>query len=232
MNINDFKGLSPELIEFEVTDSNVVMSLLELNHSVSLFMEGDVCLMVQEDRTYALNIITQPISQIVYQIQMQRTRWILSHIKDNRLWLSNIETLKNDIAVGDMDIGVSDYFAEQLFKARSIKTNDIGAAVDWFNEEFLINQNQNKLAFALVYDNANQQEFNLLGRQYLVKLAQINNYWSVQKLTRYRDSRHDLFCITGQVSFKDASVATQLRSSTAKLALQESISSHGSYISL
>jgi hypothetical protein len=49
MNINDFKGLSPELIEFETTDTNVVMSLLELNQSVSLFMEGDVCLMAQGD---------------------------------------------------------------------------------------------------------------------------------------------------------------------------------------
>jgi energy-coupling factor transporter ATP-binding protein EcfA2 len=232
MNINDFKGLSPELIEFETTDTNVVMSLLELNQSVSLFMEGDVCLMAQGDGAYVLNIITQPSSQIVYQIQMQRTHWILSRIKGNRVWLSSIETLKNDIAVGDMDIGVADYFAEQLFKGKNIKTNDIESAVNWFNEEFLINQNQDQLAFALVYDNANQQEFNLLGREYLVKLAQINNYWSVQKLTRYRDSRHDLFCITGQVSFKDASVATQLRSSTAKLALQESISSHGSYISL
>ena len=232
MNINDFKGLSPELIEFETTDSNVVLSLLEINQSVSLFMEGDVCLMAQGYRTYILNIITQPISHIVYQIQMQRTRWILSRIKGNRVWLSSIETLKNDIAVGDMDIGVADYFAEQLFKGKNIKTNDIELAVNWFNEEFLINQNQGQLAFALVYDNANQQEFNLLGREYLVKLAQINNYWSVQKLTRYRDSRHDLFCITGQVSFKDASVATQLRGQTAKLALRESISSHGSYISL
>ncbi len=232
MNINDFKGLSPELIEFETTDSNVVLSLLEINQSVSLFMEGDVCLMAQGDRTYILNIITQPISHIVYQIQMQRTRWILSRIKGNRVWLSSIETLKNDIAVGDMNIGVADYFAEQLFKGKNIKTNDIELAVNWFNEEFLINQNQGQLAFALVYDNANQQEFNLLGREYLVKLAQIDNYWSVQKLTRYRDSRHDLFCITGQVSFKDASVATQLRGQTAKLALRESISSHGSYISL
>ena len=162
MNINDFKGLSPELIEFETTDSNVVLSLLEINQSVSLFMEGDVCLMAQGYRTYILNIITQPISHIVYQIQMQRTRWILSRIKGNRVWLSSIETLKNDIAVGDMDIGVADYFAEQLFKGKNIKTNDIELAVNWFNEEFLIFAKERHFFFLIVCKFFNETERNLM----------------------------------------------------------------------
>ena len=232
MNIVDFKGLSSELVEFEVISRSIDINLLKLNQSVSLFMEDDVCLMAQGSKVYTVSVISQPTSQILYRIQMQRTHWILSRIKGNKIWLSSIETLKNDVAIGEIDIGISEYFAEQLFKGKNIKANDIASAVDWFNEEFLINQNQGQLAFALVYDNANQQEFNLLGRDYLVTLAQINNYWSVQKLTRQRDFRHDLFCITGQILFKDASVATQLRSTTAQIALQESISSHGDYISL
>ncbi|MCB1660342.1 MAG: hypothetical protein KDI39_19135, partial [Pseudomonadales bacterium] len=232
MNISDFKGLSPELVELEATSRSIDINLLKLNQSVSLFMEGDVCLMAQGSEVYAMSVISQPTSQIIYQIQMQRTHWILSRIKGSKIWLSSIETLKNDVAIGEIDIGVSEYFAEQLFNGKNIKTNDIALAVDWFNEEFLIDQDIGQLAFALVYDNASQQEFNLLGRDYLVTLAQINNYWSVQKVTRQRDFRRDLFCITGQISFKDASVATQLRSTTSQIALQESISSYGDYISL
>ena len=168
MNISDFKGLSPELVELEATSRSIDINLLKLNQSVSLFMEGDVCLMAQGSEVYAMSVISQPTSQILYQIQMQRTHWILSRIKGSKIWLSSIETLKNDVAIGEIDIGVSEYFAEQLFNGKNIKTNDIALAVDWFNEEFLIDQDIGQLAFALVYDNASQQEFNLLGRDYLV----------------------------------------------------------------
>ena len=47
MNISDFKGLSPELVELEATSRSIDINLLKLNQSVSLFMEGDVCLMAQ-----------------------------------------------------------------------------------------------------------------------------------------------------------------------------------------
>lgn len=235
MNLHEFQGISSQLIECEILEKHN----LHTNTQMMVWLESGHFYIQQVETTnvYPIEVVSggaEPRALIVAKIQQHNGLWVLSRSNNNKLWLSSILTTGNDLFI-DLEIGVSEYFCQQLFNDKKINQNSVVNAIDWLNDEFLVKQaDQQTLAFAMIYDNSNASTLSLLGKQYSIQISEINQYWQLDKITIHkgRSDKYRVICVLGQLSFQDASVAAQLKSKTMQAALQQSLVSHGDYIEL
>ena len=231
MQLHEFKLLAAELVELVVDDVVFLDNELLVNQPVKLHYLDDLFLLEQDEKVYSVSLINQSNKSIIKNIQMDFCDWVLTKVKNDRVWLSYVEA-QPGVRTLDLDIGVTEYFVNQLFEEKAINQPEMSLALLWLEAEFLVNQLTNQLAYGLVYENQrdNEPTLTLVGRKYVVRLMNRNDYWVVNQLTEYRRRHHRVIRLTGQLEFKDASRAAQLRSPSARKALTDSIDSHGSYI--
>jgi hypothetical protein len=234
MKLHEFKGISSQLIECEILEQHSLQPHMQM----MVWVKSGQCYIQQvgspDVYPVEVNDGAEPRALIIARIEQQSCVWVLSRAKDSKLWLSSITTTGNELFV-DLDIGVGEYFCQQLFRDKKIKHESIDSAIDWLNDEFLVKEaDQQTLAFAMVYDNSNASTLNLLGKKHAIQVSEINQYWQLDKLTVHkgRGDNYRVICVRGQLSFQDAGVAAQLKSKTMQAALQQSLVSHGDYIQL
>ena len=234
MKLHEFKGISSQLIECQILERHNLQAYMQM----MIWVEGDQGYIQQVGSTdvYPIEVKdgTEPRALIIAKIEQQSGIWVLSRVKGSQLWLSSITTTGNDLFI-DLDIGVSEYFSQQLFRDKKIKQESIDSAIDWLKNEFLVEEaDQQSLAFAMVYNNSNASTLHLLGQKHTIQVSEINQYWQLDKLTVHKDrgDNYRIICVRGRLSFQDAGVAAQLKSKTMQAALQQSLVSHGDYIQL
>lgn len=234
MKLHEFKGISSQLIECEILEQHNLQAHMQM----MVWVESGQCYIQQVGSTdvypIEVNDGADPRALIIARMEQQSGIWVLSRAKDSKLWLSSITTTGNELFI-DLEIGVSEYFCQQLFRDKKINQDNIASAIDWLKDEFLVEQaDQQTLAFAMVYGNSNASTLNLLGKKHSIQVSEINQYWQLDKLTVHkgRSDSYRVICVRGQLLFQDAGVAAQLKSTTMQAALQQSLVSHGDYIQL
>lgn len=231
MKLAEFREISKEIIELRALEKSIDPNVLILNDEVQLIIEGRYCYLTQGQYCFSVEPVVNKVAT-VQQIQRAKSNWILIKFKKDHFLLSAIETQGDDIQIS-IDIGVSDYFVQQLFEEKKIPESRTNLALTWLKEEFLVEKtNAESLLFAAIYSNNPANSLDICGRDYIATLNRINNVWSIARLTHTKRANIAFRRLIGSIEFTDASVAAKLKSSTHQQALNDAINSHGGYIQL
>ena len=229
MKLHEFKSNHLQMIEAKLS-SNVEILALE---PITLFMEMEQCYLEYQQQLYPIDIqSTSTISASLAKdyIRQNNYFWTLSSQKNQELWISGFPV--DNYLTLDIDIGVPESFCYFLLDESKIKDSQINLAIDWLNEEFLVDkQNSETLAFSAFYQNQDSDTIQLIGRKHLLEIKQIDDYWHITKLTKNRQNNNvRLVSMQGHIQFTDSSFAKKLDNITYKAALNEHTAQHGDYI--
>jgi len=231
MKLGEFKGLSRETAKFQCIDKGgFSVSSMKTKEDVSLSIErgylylsqGDIILKVKPE---------EGVEGLDLRINRGLSKWVLNSVKNNNLVLRYVEFVDHPLLI-DLDIGVAPKEVEGLFERGEISTNDMGSAIDWFNEEFLLLESVFSCLIMSVYAASSGGSLEIRGKDWVATVSEVSGYWSVSKLSRSRRASTSLKLLQGNIRFSDTSVATQLSEGSHKFALSESIKNQGSYIQL
>lgn len=229
MKLHEFKSNNLLVIEVTLT-SALHISTLE---PVTLFMEREQCYLEYKQQLCPVDI--QSTSSISAAWAAERIRkenffWTVIHQKNQTLCLSGFPV--DSLLSLNMDIGVTESFAHLLADDAKIASSQIDLAIDWLNEEFFINSDeQNFLAFSAFYQNQKSDIIHFIGKTYTLEISSIHDYWQITKLTQKRPNHNfRLVAMQGDIQFKNSSLAKKLDHITHKTALKEHTEQHGDYI--
>lgn len=229
MKLHEFKSNNLLVIEVTLT-SALQISTLE---PITLFMEKEQCYLEYKQQLCPVDI--QSASSISAALAEERIRkenffWTVIQQKNQTLCLSGFPV--DSLLSLSIDIGVTESFANLLADDAKIASPQIDLAVDWLNEEFLINNNeQDVLAFSAFYQNQKSDIIHFIGRTYTLEISSIHDYWQITKLTQKRPNHNfRLVAIQGDIQFKNSSLAKKLDHISHKTALKAHTEQHGDYI--
>ena len=231
MKLGNFSGLIPQAIEL-LCDKGSRLNKNEwaLEDEVTLAYDAGHFVLQQGERIIT---VTPAKGQEELRIKAERgeTLWTLTSIKGNRLYIRGVE-LAEATTLLDLDMGVTAFQTEQLFKRGDIDTDAIEAAVAWLKDEFILDGEEQPRLITALYAGNTSGSLEILGREWVATLREQDNYWTVDRLTRTKRRGAVLRILQGNIRFIDASAANQLKNTSYQQALSQSLQDHGSYIKL
>ena len=172
MQLHEFPLLSKDLIQLTCTENRLDW---QENQPIHIQSIDDEYLIRQGDTVGTVTVITNKI-RLSFQIQQDKTLWLLRHIQGNALqlhWLELIEQLQLD-----MSISVDEAIAEDLYKKGEVKSADVITVLNWLYDEFVVKENENVTDVGQVFvghfDNDNSNSFLLFGKSWRGLLKRLN----------------------------------------------------------
>jgi len=240
MNLFDFRVRESNVFEAVIDASDIS---LQVKKPVKIWVEGERVYLAQGNNVMAINSIEsidKPFTQTMMYISQHNILWSLLKKVDNKIWLLPLELDGENIAVDILSIGINEYIVEQLMEQKLIQAAEYDLALEWLAEQFFINKDlsllgitqTDVLAFSIMHSNQNNDEFSLIGQDYLIDIQISNNYWFLKRMRPLNQRNKDiqLLAVQGKLSFVQASQAEQLNNPVVKAALIDSKKEHGSYI--
>jgi hypothetical protein len=214
VQLSDLPFLSPELIEFSITED--VEGWL-VGSPIVIQLHGDEYLIRQGD-TVAVAHAPSHRARVELQVQRGLTQWVLRHHQGHSLrvqWLDLVEELQLDLS-----ISVDEAIAEQLAgKGEIPSANDLQQTIIWLQDHFvspvLTNDGLNaELGQVYIgrFDNAIDDGFLLFGKGWRAAVKRHQGALKLFRLTRITGRSVRLASATGKISFLDWTVRALLQS--------------------
>ncbi len=131
----------------------------------------------------------------------------------------------------NLDIKVDNLITNQLSEKDLIPENTIHAAMSWLTDEFLLIRNDQTWLTARFYKSNKGKDLQLLGRRYMLAVANENARWIAKSFTKLRFDRRELIAISGDTRFSDGTVQAQITEAADDI-ISQHINDTGSYLEL
>ncbi|ACN14586.1 hypothetical protein HRM2_14770 [Desulforapulum autotrophicum HRM2] len=231
MKLGKFNGLSKQIVRLidpggkfiEKKDWKIGEEVTLIEDSGGFYLQqGNVIKSVKPDEAR---------QNLSLKIGRGHLLWSLTSIRKNQFFVRSVEVSDSPTII-DLDIGLSDKIARQLYGSSQIKEDSIDAARRWFEDEFFLEGRGQPCMFVSSYAGGRTDTLEIRGREWIASLNEIDNYWQMSGLTRTRRSGAGLRLLQGELRFVDISVAGQLSNPVHRHALEEAIRSQGGYMTL
>ena len=231
MKLGNFSGLLPQVVELRC-DKNTLLKKNEWSpkDEVRLACDSGVFVLQQGDQLISV-LPAKDKEDLRYRVERGETLWALTSIKKNSLYIRGVELAKANTQL-DLDMGVTPFQTEQLFKRGDIANDSMEEAVQWLQEEFILEGEQQPRLVTALYAGNVSGTLEILGKEWVATLSEQDNYWTITRLTKTRRRGAVLRILQGNIRFIDASAASQLENPTYRQALDNSERDYGSYIQL
>lgn len=207
-----------------------------VNHLPVKIMEyqGEL-LIVQDDIQAVVSCSAIDTAKIMPLVRRDQVRWLLSMIKGKNLMLQYCTPV--ELIEMPIEIGIDPLIADDLFSKQEIVTKDIGLACTWMAETFLVTDMPEGNWLTVARFSNSQQDINagfqMLGLGWRADIEQSHSGgFLVKRLTRSVRQDASFSLLTGDIAFKDVSVATQLNSPAALASLKAALRDNASYLEL
>lgn len=231
MKIGQFGGLSKQTTLLLNKDSSAIkISDWSIGSEVSLVKEGNLFFLLQGDKTSPVEPADNA-AELSIKLSRGLALWSIVSIKKNKFYLKSVE-ISDAPTILNLDIGISGKDSELLSQRNEITNDTIAHAVDWFNDEFILDGDHQPRVFVSIYAGNSRGTLELRGKEWVVSLTEVDGFWAISKLTRTKRSGSALRILMGDIKFIDSSVAVQLKDPSHRHALDQAIRSQGDYIQL
>jgi len=231
MKLGKFIGLSKQTVLLkDLGGEPIEKDAWNIGEEVSLIEDSGTFYLQQGD---AITTVTPAEARQNLSLKLGRDQalWSLTSIRKDQFFVRSVDVSDSPIII-NLDIGVSDNIAQQLYGSSQIKEDSIDAARRWLEDEFFLEGREQPRVFVSSYAGKRTDALEIRGREWVASLNEIDNYWQMNGLTRRRRSNAGLQLFQGEIRFVDISVAGQLTNPVHRHALDEAIRSHGGYMDL
>lgn len=233
MKLGNFSGLTSELIELRAEKgASIIKNDWKIKDEVGLAFDAGSFVLFQGKHVISI-VPVKNVPSLQLKLQQGNNLWALITIKKQAFYLQSVELVTAPIML-NLDLGVTHFYVDQLYKRDDIKNENISSALKWFQNEFILEGGDETQARIIVatYAGNNQGSLEILGQQWVATLQETDDYWTVKKLSRTKKRGATLRVLQGNIQFIDASVAKRLENTTYKQLLDQSLQDYGSYIQL
>nr|EKW1690681.1 hypothetical protein [Pseudomonas aeruginosa] len=163
-----------------------------------------------------------------------QVRWLLTSKQgSNRLLLQYCAPV--EVSAMQLEIGVDELIADDLFSKQEIADKNIDLACRWLADQFLVRglEEGDWLTVARFSNSTSKGGFQLLGKGWRADIEQLQDRGLlIKRIARHsrRDGAYSL--LIGQFEFRDASVAAVLQSASQQALLEAALRDSASYLEL
>ena len=225
MQLEDFPWLSEDILTVECVDDPKGFKKGEIR----LYQSGSHWYVTQGTNTKRVEF-KQEVSLLETLGRRRETLWVYLKRDHNTLYLQYLSVIER--VELDLQIGVTEKIAEDLYKKKEIDQADITKACEWLTAMFLLpTENKHRLVIAY-FDNANTKQFLAIGNGWLINISREDQQVLVKNLTRISKERPTLSLIEGKLEFYDAGIAQRLLDPTQQALLNDALRNNVSYLEL
>lgn len=230
MEFKDFPMLSEDVLTFSTDES---IDTLQAGQAILLQSYQGEWLAVQGNAHIRVKCSATDLSLLTSLVLRDQTRWLLTSKRGGKLLVQYCAPI--EVSAMQLELGVDELLADELYTRQEIAGNSIDLACRWFAEQFLVRglSEDDWLSVARFGNGAANGGFQLLGKGWRADVEQRQDRGLlVRRVTRHsrRDSAFSF--LFGRLGFRDASVAATLQSATQQALLDAALRDNASYLDL
>lgn len=230
MEFKDFPMLSEDVLTLS-TDERI--DTLQAGQAIFLQSYQDEWLAAQGDVCIRVKCSAADHGLFSRLVLRDQTRWLLTGKQGGKLLMQYCAPV--EVSAMQLELGVDELLADELYTKQEIADNSIDLACRWFAEQFLVSgQSEGDwLSVARFSNSTSRGSFQLLGKGWRADVEQRQDRGLlIKRVTRHsrRDSAFSL--LIGQFEFRDGSVATSLNSASQQALLDAALRDNASYLEL
>lgn len=230
MEFKDFPMLSEDVLTLS-TDERI--DTLQAGQAIFLQSYQDEWLVAQGDARIRAKCSAADHGLLTSLVLRDQTRWLLTSKRGGKLLVQYCAPV--EVSAIQLELGVDELLADELYTRQEIADNSIELACRWFAEQFLVHglSDDDCLSVARFGNGAATGGFQLLGKGWRADVEQRQDRGLlIRRVTRHgrRDGAFSL--LLGQFEFRDASVAATLQSASQQALLDAALRDNASYLEL
>lgn len=230
MEFKDFPMLSEDVLTLS-TDERI--DTLQAGQAIFLQSYQDEWLAAQGDVRIRVKCSAADHGLFSRLVLRDQTRWLLTGKQGGKLLMQYCAPV--EVSAMQLELGVDELLADELYTKQEIADNSIDLACRWFAEQFLVSglSEGDWLSVARFSNSASRGSFQLLGKGWRADVEQRQDRGLlIKRVTRHarRDGAFSL--LFGQFEFRDASVAATLQSASQQALLDAALRDNASYLEL
>lgn len=229
MQLEDFPWLSEDILTVDCIDDPKGFKKGEIR----LYQSGSHWYVTQDANTKRVEF-KKDISSLETLGRRRETLWVYLKRDHNTLYLQYLSVIER-IEL-DLQIGVTEKIAEDLYNKKAIDQANITKACEWLMATFLLPTDGKHRLIIAYFDNATTKattkQFLAIGNGWQINISRDDQQVSVKSLTRVSKERPALSLIEGKLEFYDAGIAQRLLDPAQQALLGDALRDHGSYLAL
>lgn len=230
MELKDFPLFSEDLLALS-TDEGI--DGFREGQAITIQPYQDMWMVAQGDSRVVITCAPSEHGLFSRLALRDQVRWLLTTKRKGQLLVQYCAPV--EVSAMQLELGVDELIAEDLYAKQEIADNNIELACSWFAEHFLVQRlaEGDWLTIARFSNSASKGGFQLLGKGWRADVEQGQDCGLlVKRVTRHlrRDGTFSL--LIGQFEFCDASVAAVLKSASQQALLDATLRDNASYLEL
>ncbi|MBX9756545.1 MAG: AAA family ATPase [Pseudomonadaceae bacterium] len=231
MDLKDFPMLSEDVLSLS-TDEGI--DGFQTGRAIFLQAYQDEWLAVQGDERIKVNCSAADQDLFSRLVLRDQVRWLLTSKQGSSKLLVQY-CAPVEVSAMQLEIGVDELIADDLFSKQEITDKNIDLACRWLADQFLVRglAESDWLTVARFSNSASKGGFQLLGKGWRADVEQLQGRGLlIKRITRHsrRDGAFSL--LIGQFEFRDVSVAAVLNSASQQALLDAALRDSASYLEL
>lgn len=231
MELKDFPMLSEDVLILS-TDERI--DRFQIGQAIFIQAYQDEWLAVQGDERVKVSCSSADQDLFSRLALRDQVRWLLTSKQgSNRLLLQYCAPV--EVSAMQLEIGVDELIADDLFSKQEIADKNIDLACRWLADQFFVRglEEGDWLTVARFSNSTSKGGFQLLGKGWRADIEQLQDRGLlIKRIARHsrRDGAYSL--LIGQFEFRDASVAAVLQSASQQALLEAALRDSASYLEL
>lgn len=230
MELKDFPLFSEDLLAL-TTDEGI--DAFRDGQAITIQPYQDMWMVAQGDSRVVVTCAPSELGLFSHLVLRDQVRWLLTTKCKGQLLVQYCAPV--EVSTMQLELGVDELIAEDLYAKQEIVDKNIESACRWFADHFLMQglAEGDWLTIARFSNSASKGGFQLLGKGWRTDIEQGQDRGLlVKRVTRHlrRDVAFSL--LIGQFEFRDASVAAVLKSASEQARLYATLRDNASYLEL
>ena len=229
MKLQDFPLLNPETIQFALDGVDLNTLSLKMGAEVKVWIDDSGTWLSQNDTLVEVHSETRGVDLLLRRKELP---WLLVRQRGLQLYLQCAEATDWLPLDDGLEIGVDEAIAAQLARAGAIDRLDVGLAIEWCSEHFLLEGSPMRIA-ALRNADASPQHWQIRGLGWRADLQREKTGKLIINRVFPAAGRPDAWSlIEGEIRFVNASAISLLLSEGQQAQLRLVVQTHGDYVRL
>lgn len=230
MEFKDFPMLSEDVL---VLSADERIDELQAGQAILIQSYQEEWLVVQGNSRIKVKCTPADHGLFSSLVLRDQVRWLLTSKQKGKLLVQYCVPV--EISTMQLELGIDELIADDLYGKHEIATVNIDLACHWFAEQFVVEGHAEGdwLTIARFNNSDSKGSFQLLGKGWRADVVQDQDgVLMVKRVTRHvrRDGTYSL--LVGQFEFSDASVAATLNSASQQALLNAALRDSASYLEL
>lgn len=230
MKINDFPLMSEDILSLKTDEATTGLRARQV---ITFQAYGEGWLAVQGDQCLSVRCAHADRELFSRLVMRDQVRWLLTDKADNGLQVQYCTPV--EVTPMQLELGIDERIADDLFARQQIASSDIELACRWFSEKFVVSDQAEGdwLTVARFSNRTAKGGFQLLGNGWRADVERSpDRGLLIKRVTGHlsRDSGFSL--LVGHFAFRDISVAAVLNSPSQQALLDAALRDSASYLEL